>query len=262
MNGARLIGATIVTGCAGLVAVGLASIVIVREANAEQTPTSAAVTEPAFGVPEPTRLDRSTETARWASVRRSTSVRTDASAAAASLGTLDARTPEQTANVVLVKGHRRDRRGELWARVLGPGEQLAARTGWVEASALGSGGVSDARLVINRRTFLATLERGNRVTFRARIGVGTDASPTPLGEFYVRNALTRYASPKYGPIAFGTSAQSTATDWPGGGFIGIHGTNQPGLLPGQVSNGCIRMTNRDIRRLARQLEIGTPVVIV
>ena len=32
----------------------------------------------------------------------------------------------------------------------------------------------------------------------------------------------------YGPLAFGTSAKSaTLTDWPGGGVVGIHGTNEP-----------------------------------
>ena len=51
------------------------------------------------------------------------------------------------------------------------------------------------------------------------------------------------------------------TDWPGGGVIGIHGTNQPGLLPGRVSHGCIRLRNRDILRLGRRLKLGTPITI-
>ena len=32
--------------------------------------------------------------------------------------------------------------------------------------------------------------------------------------------------PLYGPWAFGTSAYSVLSDWPGGGVVGIHGTNQ------------------------------------
>jgi lipoprotein-anchoring transpeptidase ErfK/SrfK len=105
------------------------------------------------------------------------------------------------------------------------------------------------------------MDRGRRV-FRAPVGVGTAAAPTPAGEFYVRNKLTRYSSAFYGPIAFGTSARSeTLTDWPGGGFIGIHGTNAPERLPGQVSHGCIRLRNDDIRALARLMPVGTPVSI-
>jgi len=53
----------------------------------------------------------------------------------------------------------------------------------------------------------------------------------------------------------------TLTDWPGGGFIGIHGTDRPDLIPGRVSHGCVRMRNHDIRRLARLMPIGTPVTI-
>jgi lipoprotein-anchoring transpeptidase ErfK/SrfK len=83
---------------------------------------------------------------------------------------------------------------------------------------------------------------------------------TPRGAFYIRNKLTRYRSPAYGPVAFGTSARSeAATDWPAGGFVGIHGTDRPDLLPGRVSHGCVRLRNADIRRLARLLPIGTPV---
>ena len=97
---------------------------------------------------------------------------------------------------------------------------------------------------------------------RAPVGVGTPDAPTPPGEFYVRNKLTRYRSPAYGPVAFGTSAQSpTLTDWPAGGFVGIHGTDRPDLLPGRVSHGCIRMRNADILRLERLMPVRTPLTI-
>lgn len=63
-------------------------------------------------------------------------------------------------------------------------------------------------------------------------------------------------------MAFGTSARSPkVSDWPAGGFVGIHGTNRPDLLPGRVSHGCIRLANRDILRLARLMSIGTLVAV-
>ena len=66
----------------------------------------------------------------------------------------------------------------------------------------------------------------------------------------------------YGPWAFGTSAYSDRlTGWPGGGVIGIHGTDQPGLIPGRPSHGCVRVPNVAIRRLARLMPVGTPVRI-
>ncbi len=66
----------------------------------------------------------------------------------------------------------------------------------------------------------------------------------------------------YGVLAFGTSAFSRfRTDWPGGGQVGVHGTNQPNLIPGRISNGCVRLRNRDVRRLDRRVAVGTPVLI-
>jgi lipoprotein-anchoring transpeptidase ErfK/SrfK len=52
------------------------------------------------------------------------------------------------------------------------------------------------------------------------------------------------------------------SDWPGGGVIGIHGTNEPGLIPGHPSHGCVRVPNDAVRRLARLMPLGTPVRIV
>ena len=65
-------------------------------------------------------------------------------------------------------------------------------------------------------------------------GSGKPRWPTPSGEFHVREKLSGFKDPIYGPLAFGLNARSAVlTDWLNGGFIGIHGTNQPGILPGQ-----------------------------
>ena len=61
---------------------------------------------------------------------------------------------------------------------------------------------------------------------------------------------------------FGISARSAVlTDWPGGGFVGIHGTNEPYLIPGHISHGCIRLRNPAILALARLMRVGSPVTI-
>src|SRR3954453_20340192 len=102
---------------------------------------------------------------------------------------------------------------------------------------------------------------GKKIT-SAPVGTGQPQSPTPPGEFYIRDKLTDYASPFYGPVAFGTSARSTVlTDWPDGGYVGIHGTDAPGLIPGRVSHGCIRLRDGDILRLARLMPVGTPLTV-
>jgi lipoprotein-anchoring transpeptidase ErfK/SrfK len=170
-------------------------------------------------------------------------------------------TPEGTTNVVLVLGQAQRRGGELWVRVRVPGLPEDVR-GWVPRRALGGYTAVHTRLVVDLERLTATLWRGGRRVFRAAVGAGAPATPTPQGDFYVRNQLHKYRSPFYGPVAFGTSARSAeASDWPAGGFVGIHGTNRPDVIPGRVSAGCIRMANRDILRLARLMPVGTPVTV-
>jgi lipoprotein-anchoring transpeptidase ErfK/SrfK len=171
------------------------------------------------------------------------------------------RTPEGTTNVVLVLGDAVRRAGRLWVQVRVPALPTNVE-GWVPRSALGGYSPVRTRLVVDRAHLTATLFRDERRVFRARVGVGAPGTETPSGRFYVRNRLEKYQSPFYGPVAFGTSARSAkVSDWPAGGFVGIHGTNQPDLLPGRVSHGCIRLANRNILRLARLMPIGTLVTV-
>jgi L,D-transpeptidase catalytic domain len=228
-----------------------------RVAFASDLPASA---EPAFRVPLPVRLqDRGV--ALWAGVRRGVAARAAPRADAPVVARLTLRTPEDTAGIVVVLGRARDDAGRVWARV-----RLAVlpngTTGWVPRSALAGYNAVDTRLVVDVRALTATLFRHGRVIFRADVGVGRAEWPTPTGEFFVRNKLTEYSSRFYGPVAFGTSARSSVlTDWPAGGFVGIHGTNRPELIPGRVSHGCIRMRNEDILELARLMPVGTPLTI-
>jgi hypothetical protein len=154
-----------------------------------------------------------------------------------------------------------DANGRGWLQVRVPMRPKGG-TGWVDASALGPAQLVRTQLVIDRRHLRATLYRGGRRVLRSRIGIGKAGTPTPPGRFWIRERL-RSTNPggPYGPWAFGTSAYSRLSDWPGGGVIGIHGTNQPELIPGRPSHGCIRLPNRAIRRLARLMPIGTPVWI-
>jgi lipoprotein-anchoring transpeptidase ErfK/SrfK len=155
-----------------------------------------------------------------------------------------------------------DQLGRLWVRVRLP-QRPNGRTGWVVRDALGALRTVNTKLRVNRRTLRATLYRNGRTVWSSRIGVGKNGTPTPAGHFWVRERLRNLGgNGVYGPWAFGTAAYSVLSDWPGGGVVGIHGTNQPALLPGRVSHGCIRVPNDKISRLARIMPIGTPVQIL
>lgn len=226
-----------------------------------RAPALPASPDPALIVPTPIPL-KADGASTWANVRRAVFARKRPSPNADVVARLETRTPEDTSNIVLVLGRGRDAAGRLWVHVRLPvlPNEL---TGWIPREALGGYGVVRTRLVVDLRQLTATLLRDHRPIFRARVGVGRAAWPTPMGYFYIRNKLTSFDNPFYGPVAFGTNARSPVlTDWPGGGFIGIHGTNRPELLPGRVSHGCIRLRNSDILALARLMPVGTPVTIL
>jgi hypothetical protein len=216
---------------------------------------------PALEIGRPERLLHNRYLSRWTIVLAATVARTEPAATSPIVATLATTTPDKTPNVLTVLGTRTDAGGQLWVKVRLP--VLPNETaGWVRRVSLGAYQIVNTHLVVDRQRLLATLYRNGRVIFRAPVGVGTDSWPTPAGQFTVRSELTRYASPFYGPVAFGTSARSAVlTDWPGGGFVGIHGTNEPQLIPGRVSHGCVRMRNFDIVRLAALMPIGTPLTI-
>ena len=177
------------------------------------------------------------------------------------VGRLARRTPEGTDNIVLAL-EQVEREGQDWVRVRLP-VLPNNTTGWVPRESLGLYNEVTTRLVVSRQELRATLYRGGKKIWSAPVGIGLDKWPTPKGEYYVRNKLEKYASPTYGPIAFGTSAKSAVlTDWPAGGFVGIHGTDRPDILPGKVSHGCVRLANEDILRLAELMGPGTPLTIV
>jgi len=170
-------------------------------------------------------------------------------------------TEDGFAEVYVVLARYRDAKGRHWFQVRLP-MRPNGRTGWVRSGALGQLHTVATFLRVDKHRLRATLYRRGRAIWRAPVGIGKHGTETPGGRFYIRERL-RVPSRQslYGPLAFGTSAYSKLTDWPGGGVVGIHGTNEPGLIPGRPSHGCVRLRNGDIVRLGRLMPIGTPVRI-
>jgi lipoprotein-anchoring transpeptidase ErfK/SrfK len=215
---------------------------------------------PALTVGRPRLLSVHEFRARIAPVLRAVPARSAPSRSAYVVAPLELKTSEGTTNIVLVVGERRGRDGS-WVHIRLP-VLPNNQTAWVPRRALGGYEFVHTHLVVDRSRLVATLFRDGRKVFSASVGIGKAQSPTPGGEFYVRDRLRGFGDPFYGPVAFGTSARSAVlTDWPDGGFVGIHGTNEPGLLPGRVSHGCIRLRNADILRLSKLMPVGTPVTI-
>ena len=213
---------------------------------------------PAAGAAGDERLSDETRVTRWAHVATPAPVRSAPRKDARTIARLHYWT-EHGHPEVYVALKRRRVAGKPWILIRVPGRPNG-RTGWVPQPALGKLHLVRTRLVVDRRTAHATLYREGKVIFRAPVGVGKPSTPTPAGHFWIREKL-RGSGGIYGPWAMGTAAYSVLSEWPKGGVIAVHGTNQPGLLPGRPSNGCIRMRNADITRLVKLLPVGTPLRI-
>ena len=200
--------------------------------------------------------------ARWAAVLRAAVVRAQPRATARKVTTLETWTSDDTQNIVVVLESIAINSRLTWYHVRLPILPNNS-TGWVQSRHLGPLFAVHTHLYVDRAHLRATLKRDGVTVFKTIVGIGKSIWPTPRGEFYIRDKMTDFGSPVYGPIAFGTSARSPVlTDWPGGGFVGVHGTNEPRILPGRVSHGCIRMPNAAIVKLARLMPVGTPLTVL
>jgi lipoprotein-anchoring transpeptidase ErfK/SrfK len=135
-------------------------------------------------------------------------------------------------------------------------------TGWVRARTLAVATVA-TRISIDVSARRLTLYDHGGVVLTAPVAVGSPATPTPLGRYYVNQRLVP-EDPRgpFGPGAMGISAFSNVlTGWTQGGPVAIHGTNEPWSIGHAVSNGCIRLPNAILNRIWPLAVAGTPVII-
>ena len=95
-----------------------------------------------------------------------------------------------------------------------------------------------------------TLLRNQIVVKTYPIAVGKILHQTPIGEFVIINKAPNPGGP-YGTMWMSLSKK----------HYGIHGTNDPSSIGKEVSRGCIRMYNHEVKELARTIPIGTLVRI-
>jgi lipoprotein-anchoring transpeptidase ErfK/SrfK len=206
------------------------------------------------------KLSNRTSTTNWAYTNLPLKVKSKPGGKGRTLGKLHFNTEDGPPEIYLALQLYTDTKGNEWVQTQLPGRPNG-RTGWVAREALGEFHLIHTQLVVNRRSLRATLYKNGKKIFSAPVGVGKSSTPTPGGSYWIREKL-RGIGPVYGPLAFGTAAYSNKlTDWPGGGVVGVHGTNEPNLIPGRPSHGCIRMRNKDILHLDRLMKPGTPLLI-
>ncbi|WCN36593.1 L,D-transpeptidase family protein [Aneurinibacillus uraniidurans] len=87
---------------------------------------------------------------------------------------------------------------------------------------------------------------------RYRIGSGTKDTPSPVGIFKIINKKKNWYD------GFGPRWMELSVPW---GTFGIHGTNKPHSIGGYVSEGCIRMHDKQVEELYELVSVGTKVTI-
>jgi lipoprotein-anchoring transpeptidase ErfK/SrfK len=164
--------------------------------------------------------------------------------------------------VFAIRGVRLNRRCRRVAYLVQVPKRPNGVTGWVPAGQVDVEPV-ETRILVDLSEKRVTLYRRGRRVLTATAAIGSAATPTPTGSFYVNQRLVP-ADPNgpFGPGAVGISAFSNVlTGWTQGGPIAIHGTNEPWSIGRAVSNGCIRLPNPVLRKVFRLALSGTPVLI-
>jgi len=111
---------------------------------------------------------------------------------------------------------------------------------------------AEREIYINLWTRKLELRENGKTIKTYSVGVGARNSPTPVGVFKIVDKRRNWYD------GFGSRWMKLSVPW---GTYGIHGTNKPYSIGGYVSEGCIRMHNRNVEELYELVNIGTTVTI-
>ncbi|HEX2048500.1 MAG TPA: L,D-transpeptidase [Acidimicrobiales bacterium] len=152
-----------------------------------------------------------------------------------------------------------------WLKVLLPVRPNGSN-GWIRRNAVDLES-HDYRMEVELGAHRITVWKGGEVVLQEPVGVGASGrTPTTQGTFFTTELfeVAPHQRSAYGPYAFALSGFSEVLHSfgeGGTGVLGIHGTSDSSSLGRDVSNGCIRMSNDGITKLANLLPLGVPVEI-
>jgi lipoprotein-anchoring transpeptidase ErfK/SrfK len=154
------------------------------------------------------------------------------------------------------------RRRDGWLGVVAT-EVPNGRLAWVRASATRPA-VSQTRILVDlSRRRLRVVGPDGRTLLRVTVGVGTAATPTPQGRFAITDGLRTEPGSPYGCCILALSGHQpdVPQGWTGGDRLAIHGTDDPASIGAAASSGCLRASDRDVRRLMARVGLGALVEI-
>lgn len=122
-------------------------------------------------------------------------------------------------------------------------------------------------LLVKKSTNRLYVYLNGQVIYSFPVATGKETEQTPTGQFKI---ITKIKEPWYIPknIPGNDPRNPLGTRWLGldvgntGGYkYGIHGTNNPASIGLYISQGCIRMQNKDVEFLYEHLPLHTIVII-
>jgi lipoprotein-anchoring transpeptidase ErfK/SrfK len=137
-------------------------------------------------------------------------------------------------------------------------------TGWVRAAELNTWQVPNRiEVQLSTRTLRVFDGDSSTVLYETSVAVGRGSTPTPTGDFYIDIVNPLGGHRVYGWGQLSVAGFSNVLERFGGGIgqIALHGWNNDDIMGQSVSNGCVRMRNADIERVAALAPLGTPVKI-
>lgn len=152
-----------------------------------------------------------------------------------------------------------ERKGE-WLRVRLPVRPNGS-TGWVKESDVVTRSVPN-HIVVEIQKRKLSVFKGSELLWDAPVGVGTPRTPTPPGNFYVDVSVKNPGLGMGAHMLSISGFSDVLTNFGGGiGQLAIHGSS-PASVGQFSSNGCLRLTNDTVLKLARIAPTGTPVFIL
>lgn len=121
-------------------------------------------------------------------------------------------------------------------------------------------------LIVRKEKFVMDLMLDGAFIQRYEVGLGLQGS-TPLGEFTVKNRIPK---PADGSYPYGHEKHRLGSRWlglsseAGHKGYGIHGcrAEEESQIPGECSQGCVRMKNGDIEEVYDIIPAGTRLVVI
>lgn len=113
--------------------------------------------------------------------------------------------------------------------------------------------------IISRSLYLY---ENNNIIKKYPVAVGKASTQTPVGEYKLINKVVNpyYAKKK---IAGGSPQNPLGSRWMGfKPSYGVHGNSNPKSIGTFVSEGCVRMYDKDVKELYEKVKIGTPVTVL